>query len=60
MVVNDNEIDFFNSVYCGLQLPNGLGRFTWRVTAGVLYFTLISDNCTRAHVLTNRGWSRTP
>jgi hypothetical protein len=59
VVVNNDEIDFFNSVYCGLQLPNGLGRFTWRVTAGVLYFTLISDTCTRAHVLTNRGWSRT-
>jgi len=59
VVVNNNEIDFFNSVYCGLQLPDGLGRFTWRVTAGILYFTLISDNCTRAHVLTNSGWSRT-
>jgi hypothetical protein len=57
-VVNSNEMDFFNSVYCG-PLPTGLGRFTWRVTAGVLYFTLISDECTRAHVLTNRGWTRT-
>jgi hypothetical protein len=58
VVVNSNEMDFFNSVYCG-PLPTGLGRFTWRVTAGVLYFTLISDECTRAHVLTNRGWTRT-
>jgi hypothetical protein len=59
VVVNNNEMDFFNSVYCGLQLPDGLGRFTWRGTAGILHFTLISDNCTRAHVLTNSGWSRT-
>ena len=59
VVVNSNEMDFYNSAYCGLQLPAGLGRFRWRVTAGVLYFTLISDSCTRAHVLTNRGWTRT-
>ena len=58
VVVNSNEMDFFNSVYCG-PLPSGLGRFKWRVTAGVLYFTLISDECTRAHVLTNKGWTRT-
>jgi hypothetical protein len=59
IVVNSNEMDFYNSDYCGLQLPAGLGRFTWRVTAGVLYFTKISDACTRAHVLTNKGWTRT-
>jgi hypothetical protein len=53
---NNNEMDFFNSVYCGLRLPDGLGRFTWRFTAWVLNFTLISDNCTRAYVLTDRGW----
>jgi hypothetical protein len=58
VVVHSNEMDFYNSVYCG-PLPSGLGRFTWRVTAGVLYFTKISDACTRAHVLTNRGWART-
>jgi hypothetical protein len=59
VVANGNEMDFYNSAYCGIQLPAGLGRFTWRVTAGVLYFTMISDTCTRAHVLTNRGWTRT-
>jgi hypothetical protein len=59
VVANRNEMDFYNSAYCGLQLPAGLGRFTWRVTTGVLYFTLISDTCSRANVLTNRGWTRT-
>src|ERR1017187_9586082 len=59
VVVNSNEMDFYNSDYCGLQLPAGLGRFTWRVTVGVLYFTLISDTCSRALILTNRGWTRT-
>jgi hypothetical protein len=59
VVANGNEMDFYNSDYCGLQLPAGLGRFTWRVTVGVLYFTVISDTCSRANVLTNRGWTRT-
>ncbi len=58
VVVNSNEMEFFNDEhqgnYCS-PLYNGIGRFTWRVTAGVLYFTLISDDCDRAHVLTNRA-----
>jgi hypothetical protein len=55
-------MEFFNDEhqgnYCS-PLYNGIGRFTWRVTAGVLYFALISDDCDRAHVLTSRGWIRT-
>jgi hypothetical protein len=62
VVVNGDEMEFFNDIhqgnYCS-PLYNGIGRFTWRVTAGVLYFKLISDDCDRAHVLTNRGWIRT-
>ena len=62
VVVNSNEMEFFNDEhqgnYCS-PLYNGIGRFTWRVTAGVLYFALISDDCDRAHVLTSRGWIRT-
>jgi hypothetical protein len=64
VVVNHNEADFFNAVTCASYLPlDGVGRYTWRVTAGVLYFALINpatnaDYCTRAHVFTNRGWSR--
>ena len=62
VLVNSNEMEFFNDVHQGngcSPLYNGIGRFTWRVTAGVLYFTLISDDCDRAPVLTNRGWIRT-
>lgn len=59
VVVNHNEIDFFNGVICGLKLPDGVGRYTWTITAGVLYFTLISDPCTRWEVYTRQGWSRT-
>jgi hypothetical protein len=58
VVANRNEMDFYNSAYC-LPEGGGLGRYTWRLTAGVLYFTLISDTCSRALVLTNRGWART-
>ncbi len=58
MVVNSNEMEFFNDKHQGnysSPLYNGIGRFTWRVTAGVLYFTLISDGCDRDPVLTNRA-----
>jgi hypothetical protein len=46
-VVNNNEIDFFNGVNCGLQLPDGVGRYTWTLTGGLLTLTLISDPCGR-------------
>jgi hypothetical protein len=63
VVVNNNEIDFFNGVYCevnqGLYLPDGVGRYTWKVTGGLLYLTLISDPCTRSHFFSYQGWSRT-
>jgi hypothetical protein len=63
VVVNNNEIDFFNGVYCelnqGLHLPDGVGRYTWKVTGGLLYLTLISDPCTRSHFFYYQGWSRT-
>jgi len=63
VVVNKDEIDFFNGVYCevnqGLHLPDGVGRYTWKLTGGLLYLTNISDPCTRAHFLSYQGWSRT-
>jgi hypothetical protein len=60
VVVNNSEIDFFNGVICGLKLPDGVGRYTWAITDGILYLTLISDPCTRSEVYTKQGWSRTP
>jgi hypothetical protein len=63
VVVNNNEIDFFNGVYCelnqGLHLPDGVGRYTWKLTGGLLYLTNISDPCTRSHFFSYQGWSRT-
>jgi hypothetical protein len=58
-VVNNNEIDFFNGQQCGLQLSDGVGRYTWTLTGGILTFTLISDPCGRSGKFTQRGWSRT-
>jgi hypothetical protein len=58
VVVKNNEIDFFNGVICGLKLPDGVGRYRWAITAGVLQFTLISDPCTRWEVYTHQGWTR--
>jgi hypothetical protein len=42
----------------GLHLPEGVGRYTWTLTGAVIYFTLISDLCTRADIYTYQGWSR--
>jgi hypothetical protein len=58
VVVKNSEIDFFNGVICGLKLPDGVGRYRWAITAGVLHFTLISDPCTRWEVYTHQGWTR--
>jgi hypothetical protein len=61
VVVNNNEIDFFNDGFEGcLPLPDGVGRYTWTLTGGVLSFTLISDRCARSAVVPLQGWSRTP
>jgi hypothetical protein len=58
-VVNGTEIDFFNAPGCGLQLPDGVGRYTWTLTGGVLHFTSINqDPCSRSPLLANQSYSR--
>jgi hypothetical protein len=59
VVVYKDEIDFFNGVYCGIPMPGGIGRYTWKLTGGLLYLTMISDPCTRSHFFSYQGWSRT-
>jgi hypothetical protein len=55
VVVNHNEIDFFNAPSHGcLDLPNVVGRYKWTLTGGVLHFTLISDPCISAASVSSR------
>jgi hypothetical protein len=57
--VNGTEIDFFNGQACGLQLPDGVGRYTWTLSAGVLHFTSVNqDPCPRSPLLANQSYSR--
>jgi hypothetical protein len=60
VVVNGTEIDFFSSDVCGLQLPDGVGRYMWTLASGVLHFApLNEDRCPRgAAWLANRTYSR--
>jgi hypothetical protein len=61
VVVNNTEIDFFSADVCGLKLPDGVGRYTWALTGGLLNFVpLNQDPCPRgAAWLANRSYSRT-
>jgi hypothetical protein len=61
VAVNKAEIDFFNADVCGLKLPNGVGRYGWTLTGGLLRFTALSpDPCPRGPAwLDKRTYSRT-
>jgi hypothetical protein len=59
-VVNGPEIDFFNGQACGLQLPDGVGRYTWTLASGILHFASMNqDPCPRSPILRNQSYSRT-
>jgi hypothetical protein len=46
IVVRGNEIDFFNSALCGLSLPEGIGRYKWRIRGNILHLEVIGkDPC---------------
>jgi len=50
IVVNGDEIDFFHGSACGLQLPQGVGRYKWRLSGTTLAFTAITvDPCGRVN-----------
>jgi hypothetical protein len=64
VVVNHNEIDFFNEVnvegISDCDHPPGVGRYKWTLTSGVLHFTLISEPCSGTYFLPGHaGWTRT-
>lgn len=59
VVVDKNEIDFFNGGNCGLQLPDGVGRYKWTLAGGGLKLTRLNkDPCGRDSVFANQ-WRRT-
>jgi hypothetical protein len=62
VVVNNNEIDFFNEVNTEgtsmCDVPGGVGRYKWSLAGGVLHFTLISEPCGGTQVLANHRWSQ--
>jgi hypothetical protein len=61
VVVNAHEIDFFNASQCVHKLPDGIGRYTWTLAAGVLHLTpLNADPCGRSMYLTSQDFYRTP
>jgi hypothetical protein len=46
IVVRGDEIDFFNSAICALYLPEGVGRYRWRIKGNVLQLHVIEkDPC---------------
>jgi mannose-6-phosphate isomerase-like protein (cupin superfamily) len=59
IVVNGNEIDFFNGDACGLQLPQGVGRYTWKLTGTTLTFTGVTvDRCGRVNRLDGATYTK--
>jgi Fibronectin type III domain len=59
VIVNHTEIDFFNGGVCGLPLPDGVGRYKWTLTGGVLHFTpLNQDPCDRPVFLVHHSFYR--
>ena len=54
LVVNNNEIDFFNAREC-----KSIGRYTWTLSGGVLHFTALNtDACGRSAYLQDRSFYR--
>ena len=62
VVVNGDEIDFFNGSGCGIPLPDGVGRYRWKLEDnGSVQFTALNpDPCGRVDILANATWTRTP
>ena len=62
VVVNGDEIDFFNGSGCGLALPDGIGRYRWTLQgSGSVHFTALNhDRCGRVDILENATWTRAP
>jgi hypothetical protein len=59
VTVNGDEIDFYNAGPCNLQLPDGVGRYSWKITGEELLLTPIEyDPCGRREYLANVTFTR--
>ncbi len=59
VVINGEEIDFFDASRCNLRLPAGVGRYRWTLVGGVLHFAALNkDACGRAAVLADANYRR--
>ncbi|MEP6871765.1 MAG: hypothetical protein ABI939_07930 [Anaerolineaceae bacterium] len=62
VVVNGDEIDFFNGAACAVKLPGGVGKYRWAVVGNseVRFTALNQDPCGRVDNLVGVTWTRTP
>jgi hypothetical protein len=60
LVVDGDEIAFFNAALCGLTLPEGVGRYRWRVKSNRLRFDSVEkDPCGgRTDILDGMSYER--
>jgi hypothetical protein len=60
LVVDGDEIAFFNAAICGLQLPDGVGRYRWSVHGRQLHLEPVDeDPCGgRSDILENATYRR--
>lgn len=59
VVVNGDEIDFYNAGPCNIPLPGGVGRYSWKITGEELLLTPIEyDPCGRREYLANVTFTR--
>lgn len=62
VVVNGDEIDFFNGNQCGMSLPRGIGKYRWELVgeSAVKFTALNEDPCGRVDILAGATWTRMP
>ncbi len=62
VVVNGDEIDFFNGDQCGFNLPRGVGKYRWElIDESTMKLTgLNEDPCGRVDILSGVTWTRAP
>lgn len=59
LVVDGDEIAFFNSNVCPLELPEGVGRYRWRITDDKLRLKLLGkDPCSGRERWVNSAFER--